>query len=119
MTRLQTLRDQGKAPELPPPGPGVYLVDYLFEAGPVTANAMGPQPLGWSDLAAWQASVGVALQPWELRALKRLSTVYLASAQAAQAYDCPPPWSTEPAPDERAHISRALSSIFKSLTRTH
>ena len=117
MTRLQTLRDQGMQPDLPNAGLAAYLVDYLFEAGPVVSNAMGTQPLGWPELAAWQQGTGIELQPWEARALKILSTAYLASAQAAQAYDCPPPWSTKPVPEARDRISNALKNIFQGLRK--
>jgi hypothetical protein len=117
MTRLQTLREKGLQPDLPSAGLAAYLVDYLFEAGPVVSNAMGAQPLGWPDLAAWQQGTGIELQPWEARALRHLSTVYLASAQAAQAHDCPPPWSCDPDPDRRDLIGNALKNIFQGLRK--
>lgn len=115
MTRLQKIQSQGVAPAMPPPGMAAYLADYLFDAGPVTHNAMGSAPLGWQDLQAWQRSTGIELQAWEARALRRLSHTYLGASQAALAPDCPPPWSAQPTPERRAHISHSLRNIFKSM----
>jgi hypothetical protein len=114
MSRLQTLNAKGLSPDLPSPGAAAHLVDYLFELGPVTAGAAGPAPIGWPDLQAWQQSTGVELQAWESRGLRRLSYEYLDASQAAQAPDCPAPYSRAPTPDHRARVARDMRAIFNA-----
>lgn len=117
MTRLQALQKDRKAPDMPPPGTAGYLVGYLFEAGPLVANGMGGAPLGWADLQAWQASIGVRLQAWEARALRRLSGQYLAASQAAQDPNCPAPWPEQPSVEKRTRISNGLRQLFGFLRK--
>ena len=89
MTRLQTLRAQDAQPDIPAAGPGAYLVDHLFDAGPLVSTGQGSAALSWRDMAAWQSGTGIELQPWEARIVRALSHVYLSSAIAAKSPDCP------------------------------
>ena len=69
-----------------------YLIDYLYEIGPTQGEA----PLSHAELQAWQQNIGITLQQWELRLLKRLSLEYLGSWREATDPDCPPPWADAP-----------------------
>lgn len=69
-----------------------YLIDYLFEIGPT----QGDSPISHAELQAWQGNIGIALQPWELRTLKKLSVEYLGMHREASEPDCPPPWADAP-----------------------
>lgn len=42
-----------------------------------TNNGFGPNPLGWSEIAAWSSLTDVRLRPWEVKAIKRLDMLYL------------------------------------------
>jgi len=59
-----------------------------MQAGPAQAGGMGPVPLSAAELAAWASGSGLALQPWEFRALQRASRAYC--AEMARPGDWPP-----------------------------
>lgn len=44
-------------------------------------GGMGPSPIAWSDLLAWQQLMGVILTPWEIDTLMHLDIAAL-SAQS-------------------------------------
>ena len=62
-----------------------YLVQYLFEAGPVGNNGFGPEPLTWQEIEAWSRLTQVDLDAWEALTLRKLSSDY--SAQLTQSSD--------------------------------
>ena len=117
MTRLQTLRQTDAQPDMPDAGAAQYLLGYLFDAGPFVNVAGGSAPLNWQDLRAWQSGTGIELQPWEARALRGLSQIYLRASVEAQAPDCPAPYTEQPTPDQREHVASALRSIFGNLKK--
>jgi len=117
MTRLQTLRANDAQPDIPPAGLGAYLVQYLFDAGPVAHAGQGAVPLGWQDLQAWQQGTGIELQPWEARIVRTLSHAFVASSIAARAPDCPAPYTEAPTPDQRTHVANTLRSIFSAFKK--
>lgn len=107
--REQVERDGGEI-ETPPFDQGDYLIGYLYEVGPTVATGMGAGPVTFAEIAAWQASRGFELEPWEARLLRRLSIDYLAESHRATKRDCPPPWGGSVAvrvSDDRAS-ARAL-----------
>lgn len=121
MTRLQARRERSEAIPLPP-NPAEYLTEWLIEIGP----SIGDRPIGYADLAAWQAISGIELEPWEARALRRLSGEYLGQSARARKPDCPPPWSGGIERDKvaaqfaammRAVTGRASASITQSRTQ--
>jgi len=91
---------------MPPIEDGRYLVNYLWEVGP-TADA---GPLTHEELRAWQVNVGLELQPWELRVLRRLSCEYASESHKAMKRDCPAPWKTS-----KADLSAVSNSMKRSL----
>lgn len=62
-----------------------YLVQYLFEAGPVGNNGFGPEPLTWQEIEAWSRLTQVDLDAWEALTLRKLSDLY--SAQLVRSAD--------------------------------
>lgn len=74
----------------------IYLVEYLFEVGPVISGGMGDAPISHLELDAWQRNTGIELQSWEVRAMHRLSIEYLSESQAAVKFDAPAPWIDAP-----------------------
>lgn len=45
-----------------------------------TGNGYGPNPIAWTEIAAWAALTGARPTPWEVAALKALDAEYLADA---------------------------------------
>ncbi len=111
MTRLQTMTDAGTQPALPNPGAAGHLSAYLFEAGPVGYGAMGPVPLSWLDIQAWQQATGIDLHAWEAKALRRLSSDYIGQCQLAEEPDCPAPY-IDADQERRQAVADRVRAIF-------
>lgn len=115
-SRAETAKAEGTPLNYPPPGDAAYLLDYLFEVGPVGWAGMGEVPVSHLELQAWQANTGTQLQAWEARALRRLSQAYVNQVVCSREANCPAPWAPE-VPDEtrRDSVDRKLRSIFSAL----
>jgi hypothetical protein len=62
------------APEFP------WALDYLWShfadlCQGIKSNGMGPQMADWADVQSWCSAVQLDLDPWEKRALVRLSNL--------------------------------------------
>ncbi|BBB65915.1 hypothetical protein UNDYM_1662 [Undibacterium sp. YM2] len=95
VSRLQSLRDATKNPELNPPMPelvgGEYLIEYLFSVGP----SVGEGAISYSELQCYQSLMGFDLSPWECLTLRRLSIDYINESHRAKAINCKAPWQPE------------------------
>lgn len=54
-----------------------YIVEWLFEVGPVMAGGYGPTVLTFTEIAAWAALRKITLTDWDAAALRQTSTAYL------------------------------------------
>lgn len=55
-----------------------HLLDWFHELGQGrSGNGSGPNPLAWSDIAAWAETTGVMLQAWECSVLRALDAELL------------------------------------------
>lgn len=104
---------EGRTPDLPPVS-APHIVAYLMEIGPVEAGAMDGAPISWATMRYWQDQMGVTLQPWEARLIRRLSVEYLNQCRKARDPECPPPWGgmTE---ERRASLDARLRANFGAL----
>lgn len=104
-SRLAQYERDGIAPVMPDLGCGAYLVGYLWDIGPST----GEWQITQGEIAAWQANMGVDLQPWEVALLRRLSLDHLVQSRKSTAPDCKPPWGDlYRAPNVDSKIDAAL-----------
>lgn len=94
-SRRERLQQQGVEQPDMPPCDCLHLVGYLFEIGPTVPAGMGEGPLTHTDLAHWMRNTGIALSPWESRALRRASKEYLSESQTATERNAPSPWESE------------------------
>lgn len=64
-------------PDLPPfPWVLDYLWDWFLEFSMgLTSDGMGPVMAGWRDVQDWSAAMCLDLDPWEKKALIRLSNL--------------------------------------------
>lgn len=114
-SRMQLMTDINRAIELPPLDHDVrFIVEMLFEAGPVSTSGEGTVPITWIDLSAWQQSLGVSLPLWQLRLLRKLSTDYLIQNRAAVDPDTPQPWKKDAETLDRAKIAKTVRGILRS-----
>ncbi|WP_342617234.1 hypothetical protein [Rhodoferax sp. GW822-FHT02A01] len=69
-------------PELhiPPPKNGCWHIwETFIELHNARGAGMGPSPITWRDLSAWQEVRGVVLTPWEIDTLTALDQVAMKS----------------------------------------
>lgn len=99
---------------MPPLRMGAYLIDVLWDAGPLLHNGMGSGPLPHSELLAWQENAGVRLHPWELSAVRRLSMEYYAELMEARQPDRPAPFadSADVSLLGRLQVERSLDTFL-------
>lgn len=84
-------KDAEYYPDLPPVRAAEHLLGYLFDAGPTAYGGA----ITHGELWFWQKNIGIEIEPWEVRMLRRLSNDYLVMAHEATRADCPVPWSLE------------------------
>ena len=117
---LQTVPDKAKSPRIkttpavmPPLEAGAYLVNILFEAGPVRPIGMGGLvSIDEIDLVAWQQNRDLRLTAWETKIIRRLSHIYASAAIDARDPKSRAPYITTPttmSDAQRQRISRAMS----------
>jgi hypothetical protein len=114
ISRRRKIEETGGVLPLPD-CPSEQLVKWLFEIGPVMSSGMGPMPITWSELKAWQELTGTELEPWEARTLVALSREFAGEAVAAAKIDCPAPFSTELSDSEREKVASAVSRGMRAL----
>lgn len=116
VSRLNQIRAAGNEPVIPDI-PTPYLVEYLFEVGPTISTGMGPAIIGWRDLQAWQELVGIDLEPWEARLLRKLSSAYLSQSLKSEKPDCPAPYVSQQQIDREA-VARRVGNAFRALMQS-
>lgn len=73
---------------IPDLGAARYLLDLLFEVGPVQSTGMGLGPLSWQEIMAFALATNEITEPWELRALRTMSEAYLAELDRGKSLLC-------------------------------
>lgn len=96
-----------------PPVSAAYLLDYLWEVGPVLSSGGYSAPITHEELRAWHANTGITLQPWEFRFMRLLSVDYLAEWHAAEKPERPAPWGIVEIKPEATSTQAALRALAK------
>lgn len=109
------LKKEGRHPQLPDASFG-YLVDYLFEVGPVLYTAQGAQPLTHKELLAWQLNMRRMLLPWEIVFLRRLSLEYWEMLSEAEDPTFPAPYSERPGDEDLKRVTRNLHAFLSGMS---
>jgi hypothetical protein len=91
LSRIDRMKKDGIAPAMPP-CPAPHIIARLIEIGITENSGMGPAPLSWREIQAWQQNVSVRLAPWEARLIRSLSLTYLGQLGRAESESCPAPW---------------------------
>ena len=106
---------------MPDPGPAAYLLGIFRDVGPVRSEGMGPFPLGYADLLAWQQCMGVQLSPWEVGVLRDLSRAYcnelVASADPQVAAPGSGAETQKQAATRRERVSKGLGAMLRAALR--
>lgn len=96
-----------------PPVEMMYMVDYLFSAGPTLSSPMGSTPLTHQEIWAWQKNMGVKLCPWEVNSLRELSRQYLSELLQSDKHDSPPPWVPEIDKEHGEVIAKRVQDVLR------
>lgn len=114
VSRRDAFKKRGAEVHMPPIEWGGYILGYLFEVGPTMASGMGGGPLTFSEIEAWQRTVGICLSPFEAQLLRRLSMEYFGESHAATKFDCPAPYgvSLQLVKSTQKEINRKLDQFF-------
>jgi hypothetical protein len=111
LSRGKALLDAGRVLPLPEVDL-VYIIEILFDVGPIESGGMGQGPLSHGEIRRWMENMGICLQPWEIRLLRRLSRDYLVETGRAAKRDCPAPWAAVVAEIDREKVSQKVERIF-------
>lgn len=79
------------------------------------SGAMGPVPITWQELDAWQRQTGMRLQPWEARAVISLSRAYAGEAVAAREDDAPAPYGGGIGDGQRLLVHQQLQTELRAM----
>ncbi|MGE8143043.1 phage tail assembly chaperone [Novosphingobium sp. NPDC080210] len=90
----------------------IHLVEWWLEIGPTQAGGMGEVGLSWQEIAAWQAMVGVDLEPWEARAIRAMSVAFVSERHQAKAPDRPAPYNTETVAVVRDRVTSQFAAMI-------
>lgn len=96
-----------------------YLFEYLWEAGLMSSNGMGPVSLSWLEIDAWCNRTGATPSTWELLTIKALSEAYVAELNKASEKDRPAPYTpvVEVEEVDREVVQNKISSVLSRFTR--
>lgn len=115
--RRKKIEANGGEIVMPPVEIGAYLIDHLWDVGPVGSSGMGASTLTYAELSAWQRCAGIELQPWELRIFRLLSADYVMESKQAEKPECPPPFNAPTVEFDRAIVAKQVGDALKAFAR--
>lgn len=117
-TRLAQIEDNGGQAVYPPIMHGQYLLDWLFEVGPVMLGGMAQAPLTFQEIESWARQTGRILSPWESQTMRALSQAFIAAGMEAEKPETPAPYDRQNEQFDREKISKKVGNLFKALARS-
>lgn len=99
MTRLEMIKRKNQPLGFPEISAGDYLLQALFDVGPTEYDSSGEfVPLLWSTLYHYAKSTDEISEPWEFKALRKMSVGYVEGRTAGVDPFCKVPalWNEEP-----------------------
>jgi len=96
-----------------PDNPAPHVVEWWMEIGPTAPDGA----ICWQEMAAWERLTGVELAPWEARAIRRMSSAFLAQRHEARKPNCPPPYTTDVAQDVRDNVTAQFAAMMAAFRK--
>ena len=81
---MQRMNEVGRSLGLPDLNAGGYLLEALFQVGPMSQTQMGEAPLNWQELALYGHATQALSEPWEYQALFDMSRAYMAARRSGE-----------------------------------
>lgn len=110
------MEGRGEGPAFPPASHR-YLIGWWLEIGPASAGAMGDGALTMTQIADDMEALGILLEPWEAKAIRRMSSAFVSQRYEARKPTCPAPWSDAQPADVQDKVTaqfKAMVSAFAS-----
>jgi len=89
-----------------------YLIGLWQEAGLMSSNGMGPVPLSWVDIRAWEESCEVDIPVWEKLVIRELSEAYVSELLLTKEKMRPAPYMVEDDSLDRSAVANNIYSIL-------
>jgi hypothetical protein len=106
---------------MPPTVGAEWMIDWLFQAGPVANDGIGVRGLSWMELQAWRDLTETWADAWEMATLHRLSAEYAYARDRGSEKDCEPYWSAadvgEAVIEQSQRAGATLAAIFGGMSR--
>ncbi len=102
-------------PELPEPVE--YLINILYDVGPILSGATDLRALQYSDLQAWVSVCSIKLEGWEARLILNFSHLYLGQFQKTRDGG-PVPQIDPTSEDNRLVVANKLRTILDSRVKS-
>lgn len=72
-----------------------HLMDALSDLGFHESSGFGPKPVSWGELLAFGQATSQVSEPWEFRALAKMSRAYCAGLRLGESVFAKFPWHEE------------------------
>lgn len=112
-TRLEYYEEQGsELVNLPDVAGFEYLLNALFDCGPVKSAFQGAEAIGYVDIAAYVESTGADLSGNDCRLIRKLSRAYADQMVDSRSANCPPPYVVAVAtPETRQKVDDGFRAL--------
>ncbi len=111
MKQVPQLKDELKSNDV---GPAWYLVEWLFDIGPLVAGS----PITYSEIESWSRVKNIEITPWEAHMMKRLSRAYEDQSIKSRSKTCPSPYlSEEKLTADKDKFQSQFDAIFSSVNK--
>jgi hypothetical protein len=110
-TRIEILESKKEKGFLPEIEDAEYVIDLLFEIGPVMHSGGGVVPLTFTEMQSWSLITGVFLTAWEALTIRRLSVEFARESTLSKNPERPAPWSI--GVTDRASVADGIEEAFK------
>lgn len=96
---------------MPPVSYGRWIIESLFEMGPVIRTSGGIDPVPHAEIRAWSDGSGARITEWEHTTMRKMCEAYARQCAVADQPDAEAPWSSEPV--ERKSYSEQVAESFR------
>lgn len=110
-TRREKLGADSLSAKLPSVDKGSYLLEWLFEIGPVESGANGPEPLSWVEINAWKQATGTNATHEELSIIRTMSLEYVGQMHGGEDPKAPDPCRVRAEPHD---IEASMKGLLRN-----
>ena len=114
MEKFKQINSEHPYLEMPEIESHSYLIEWLFDVGPVMQSSMGSSPLTFQEIDSWADDIEIS--HWEKSTLKKLSSEYLSWLHQGSKKDCLVPYvANAPTKEHLSQVANSLLAGFMSM----